>query len=265
MSAKVLVEDVGGGVRVIRLADPSRRNAIGARMRDELAAAASAVAADAHARALVVRADGPAFCSGADLVETFEGAADKTIEQVRLELMRIYDSFLRVRDLEIPTVAAVRGPAIGAGMNLALSCDVRLAAPDASFGALFSRIGLHPGGGCSYFLAQALGPQRALRVLLNGGTLDAPAAARGGLVDEIVDDPETAALAMAARWARLDPDLARGIKRSIRLAVASGFDAALDFESWAQAASARKPQIQEAVAQRRARSAAATGEKGVLS
>ncbi len=70
---------------------------------------------------------------------------------------------------------------------------------------------------------------------------------------------------MAARWARLDPDLARGIKRSIRLAVASGFDAALDFESWAQAASARKPQIQEAVAQRRARSAAATGEKGVLS
>src|SRR5205085_9949532 len=88
-------------------------------------------------------------------------------------------------------------------------CDVRLAAPDASFGAVFSRIGLHPGGGCTYFLTRLLGPQGALRLLLDGGSLDAQAAVRGGLVGEIVDDPETEASAMAARWAKLDPDLAR--------------------------------------------------------
>jgi len=251
VSAKVRLEDAGSGVRVIRLADPDRRNAIGHAMRDELAAAAGDVANDANARALVIRADGPSFCAGADVVETFGGLADLPVEAVRDELMRIYESFLKVRALEIPTIAAIRGNAIGAGLNLALCCDLRLAAPDASFGATFARIGLHPGGGCSYFLASALGPQRAMRVLLDGATLDARAAAAGGLVDEIVDDPESAALEIAARWARLDTKLARNIKKSLRLAVEKGFDAVLEFESWAQAETARGPGIQLVVAQRR--------------
>jgi enoyl-CoA hydratase len=256
VTAKVHLEHAGDGVRAIRLADPDRRNALDDQLRDELAAAVAVVAADADARALVVRADGPAFCAGADLVAVFGGAAEKSVEQVRSELRRIYDSFLRIRNLEIPTVAAIRGPAIGAGMNLALSCDVRLAAGDATFGALFSKIGLHPGGGCSYFLAHTLGAQRALRVLLDGETLDAQAAVASGLVDEIVDDPETTALEMATRWARLDPELSRAIKCSVRLAMTSGFDASLEFESWAQAVSAQKPQIQEVVARRRDRKGA---------
>jgi enoyl-CoA hydratase len=251
VTAKVRLEHAGDGVRVIRLADPAHRNALDDQLRDELAAAVAAVAADADARALVVRADGPAFCAGADLVAVFGGAADKSVEQVRSELRRVYDSFLRIRTLEIPTVAAIRGPAIGAGMNLALACDVRLAASDATFGATFSKIGLHPGGGCSYFLVHTVGPQRALRVLLDGQTVDARAAVAAGLVDEIVDDPETTALEMATRWARLDPELARAIKCSVRLAVTSGFDASLEFEAWAQAVSARTPQIQEVVEQRR--------------
>jgi enoyl-CoA hydratase len=238
-------------VRVIRLADPAHRNAMDDQLRDELAAAVAAVAGDADARALVVRADGPAFCAGADLVAVFGGAADKSVEQVRAELRRVYDSFLRIRTLEIPTVAAIRGAAVGAGMNLALSCDVRLAAGDATFGALFSRIGLAPGGGCSCFLTHTLGPQRALRVLLDGETLDARTALASGLVEEVVDDPETAALEMATRWAQLDPELARAIKCSVRLALTSGFDATLEFESWAQAVSAQKPQIQKIVEQRR--------------
>src|SRR5919198_6562731 len=96
----------------------------------------------------------------------------QTIDQIRNDVMRVYDSFLRILDLPIPTIAAVRGAAIGAGLNLALCCDVRLAAPDASFGAVFSRIGLHPGGGCTYFLTHLLGPQGALRLLLDGGSLD---------------------------------------------------------------------------------------------
>jgi enoyl-CoA hydratase len=251
VSHKVSLEDGGGGVRVIRLTDPAHRNALDEQLRDELAAAVAAVAGDSTARALVVRGDGPAFCAGADLVAVFGGAADKEVEQLRAELRRIYDSFLRVRDLEIPTIAAVRGPAIGAGMNLALACDVRLAGPDATFGALFSRIGLHPGGGCSFFLAQILGPQRALRVLLDGETLDAQAAQRWGLVDDVVDDPDAVALEIAARWARLDAELSRAIKRSVRLAVTAGFEASLEFEAWAQAVSARKPQIQHIVEQRR--------------
>ena len=266
MSDKVRLEDAGGGVRVMRLADPDRRNVIDRAMRDAMAAATAAVASDQAARVLVLRADGPAFCAGADVVETFGGAEEKSIEAVRDELGRIYDVIFGVRDLDIPTIAAVRGPAIGAGMNIALACDVRIAAPDAAFGATFSKIGLHPGGGCTYFLTQALGPQRALRVLLDGETIDATAALDGRLVDRVVDDPESAALEMAARWARLEPELSRAIKRSVRLAVSSGLEASAEFESWAQASSVRKPRIQEIVAQRRAKSsaAAAPSKKGVV-
>lgn len=264
MSAKVRLEDAGGGVRVMRLADPDRRNAIDGAMRDAMAAATGEIASDDAARVLVLRADGPAFCSGADLVETFGDASEKPIETVRDELGRIYDVILGVRRLAIPTIAAIRGAAIGAGMNIALACDVRVAAPDAQLGALFSRIGLHPGGGCSYFLTEALGAQRALRVLLDGGTIDARAALEGRLVDQVVDDPEAVALAMAARWAQLEPELSRAIKRSVRLAATAGLEASMEFESWAQAASAQKPRIRELVAERRARSAASAPRKGVV-
>ena len=260
MNGKVHLEDAGGGVRVMRLADADRRNAIDRRMRDDMAEATRAVASDPAARVLVLRADGPAFCSGADVVETFGGAAEKTIDTLRDELGRVYEVILGIRALAIPTIAAIRGPAVGAGMNIALACDVRIAAPDASFGATFSRIGLHPGGGCSYFLAQALGPQRALRVLLDGATLDARAALEGRLVDQVAEDPEAVALEIAARWATLEPELSRAIKRSIRLAVSAGLEASMEFESWAQAASARKPRVAEIVEQRRAR----TGAKGAM-
>jgi enoyl-CoA hydratase len=247
----VRVEEAGEGVRVLRLTNPARRNAIERGSRAELAAAVATIAADEAARVLVVTADGPAFCAGADLVDLFGEATTQTIDQIRNDVMRVYDSFLRILDLPIPTIAAVRGAAIGAGLNLALCCDVRLAAPDAVFGAVFSRIGLHPGGGCTYFLTRLLGPQGAMRLLLDGGSLDAEAALKGGLISEIVDDPEAEALAMAARWARLDPDLARAIKRSVRLASEAGFAATVEHEAWAQAASARRPEVQAVVEQRR--------------
>jgi enoyl-CoA hydratase len=252
-TAKVRVEAHGDGVRVIRLTNPARRNAIDRESRAELAAAVAVVASDEDARVLVVTADGPSFCAGADLVDVFGEAMTQSIDQVRADLMRVYDSFLRILDLPIPTVAAMRGAAIGAGLNLALSCDVRLAAPDVSFGAVFSRIGLHPGGGCSFFLTRLLGPQQALRLLLDGASLGADAALKGGLISEIVDDPEAAALALAARWAELDPDLARAIKRSVRLAEWAGFEATVEHEAWAQAASARRPEVQAVVEQRRRR------------
>lgn len=247
----VRVEDAGGGVRVLRLTNPGKRNAIDRVSRAELAAAVATMAADDAARVLVVAADGPSFCAGADLVELFGDAPSQPIAQIRAGLMQVYESFLKLLDLPIPTIAAVRGAAIGAGLNLALSCDVRLAAPDVTFGAVFSRIGLHPGGGCTYFLTRLLGPQGALRLLLDGGSLDAAGALRHGLVSEIVDDPEAAALEMAERWAKLEPALAQDIKRSVRLAADAGFAATVEYEAWAQAASATRPEVQAIVEQRR--------------
>jgi enoyl-CoA hydratase len=252
-AAKVRLEPGAAGLRVIRLADPAHRNAIDKVLRDGLARAVGEIARDPEARALVVTADGPDFCAGADLIDLFDGASDRPLEELRADLVRVYESFLALRALEIPTIAAVRGAAIGAGANLALSCDVRIAGRDAAFGFTFSRLGLHPGGGATWYLTAALGRARALRVLLDGDTLDAETLLRTGIAERVVDDPEAEALALATRWCALDPDLARSIKRAVGTAADEGFAASVELESWAQARSAQRPQIQQAVERMRAR------------
>ena len=252
-AAKVRLETHAAGLRVIRLSDPAHRNAVDNVLRDELARAVGDVARDGEARALVVTADGPDFCAGADLIDTFDGAAGRPLENVRADLVRVYDSFLALRGLAIPTIAAVRGAAIGAGANLALSCDMRIAGRDASFAFSFTRLGLHPGGGATWYLVDALGHGRALRVLLDGETLDAEALLHAGIVERVVEDPEAEALAMAARWCALDPDLARSIKHVVNTAAVEGFAASVELESRAQARSAQRPQIQAAVDRMKAR------------
>lgn len=246
MSTVELTEDSGRWT--LTLADPDRRNCLDDRMVRELGDAVSRVADDPGARTLVVTGAGTAFCAGADLPAMFGDAAGRTVSDIRSHLHQVYDSFLRLRDLAIPTIAAVQGPAIGAGLNLAMACDIRIAGPRASFGATFSRIGLHPGGGCTWFLVDALGPQKALALLLDGGSLDGEAAVREGLALQVADDPVATAHEMAARWAALDPALARDIKSAVGVARRGDFRATLEFESWAQASSATGPAIQDVVA-----------------
>jgi enoyl-CoA hydratase len=240
-----LTEDAGRWTLTLR--DPDRRNAIDGTLRAELAAAVQTVADAPDARTLLVLGEGPAFCAGADLPDLF-GTTGRTVAETRTHLHAVYDSFLRIRALPVPTVAAVHGAAIGAGLNLAMACDVRIAGPKASFGATFTRIGLHPGGGCTAFLVDALGPQRALALLLDGGSLDGPAAVAAGLAAELADDPVARARELVDRWAALDPELVRDIKTAVRIAARGDFAATLEFESWAQASSATKPAIQEVVA-----------------
>lgn len=153
----VLLEDgPADGVRVLTLNDPDRRNALSPGLQAELGDAVETVAADPDARALVVAGNGPAFSAGADLPAVF-GELHREVGEIRAGLHAIYDSFLRVRRLAIPTIAAVQGAAVGAGVNLAMCCDVRIAGPHARFGVTFTKLGLHPGGGCTWFLVQALG------------------------------------------------------------------------------------------------------------
>lgn len=247
MMNKTLYESRQDGVRLLKLNDPDRRNAIGPDLQRELAARISEVQTDPEARALVLSGEGTAFCAGADLPAIFT-ENDRSVSEIRQDLREYYQCFLPILDLQIPTIAAIQGPAIGAGLNLALCCDLRLAGPNALFGATFSRIGLHPGGGCTYFLTRCMGAQRALRVLLQGDTLDAGRAVANGLADEQVEEPLQQALVMASRFAKLDPQLCSDIKRAVRMSSEHGLEPSLEFETWAQASSATNPKVQQLVA-----------------
>src|SRR4249919_3896354 len=131
--------DIADGVATMTLDDPDRRNALTLPMVDEIVAAMDAIEKDEGVGAIVVTGAPPAFCAGADLgnlVDTGDGPGFRAI----------YEGFLRVARSPLPTIAAVNGAAVGAGMNMALGCDLRIAARRAKFDTRFIQIGLHPGG-----------------------------------------------------------------------------------------------------------------------
>ena len=243
---KIRIERHADGVRVLVLDDPAKRNAIGPEMRVELNDAAQQLADDADARCLVVTGSGSSFCAGADLVALFDidGAS---LSDIRARQLSYYESFLWLRELPYPTIAAVNGHAIGAGLNFALACDIAVAGPNSKFGASFAKLGLHPGGGCTSFLTKRIGPGRALRTLLLGLTLDGPEAYAQGLADAYAEDPSAEAMSFAASVAALEPSLAQDIKRSVSVAASSPFDVSVNVESWAQAASSFNPGVREGI------------------
>ncbi|MFI5429617.1 enoyl-CoA hydratase-related protein [Aeromicrobium sp. UC242_57] len=217
---------------------PERLNALDWPLLDELKAAVQTVADDAEARALVITGAGRGFCAGANLSNLF-GDLDRPTDEMRDHLMKVYDSFLGIRDLTIPTIAAVNGAAIGAGLNVALACDVVVAGPHAGFGPTFAEIGLHPGGGCSWMMTERMGRARATAALLSGAIIRSGEAYAIGLADEVADDALVAATERARLYAAREPKLMADIKQSVRIAATSDLATSLDFEAWAQASSMR--------------------------
>jgi enoyl-CoA hydratase len=227
------------GVLTLRLDNPARRNALdldlAAEIRDGLAAARS----DAALRCVVITGVGNSFCSGADLGGLIEQGGGSVLTRREL-LGAYYRTFLDVRDFPLPTIAAVNGPAIGAGLNLALCCDLRLASPSARFGATFVRIGIHPGGGATYLLSRLVGPARAAEMVLTGEVVEAGRAVEMGLANRLVasdDELADAASALAVVIAGNAPAAVRASKRALRFALDESFDAVLEVEALAQAAS----------------------------
>lgn len=204
------------GVALLTLDDPERRNALTAELVGEIVAAVAAAEADDAVGALVVTGAPPAFCSGADtsnLVQLGRGGGEGA-GTVR----GLYDGFLSVRDCTLPTVAAVNGPAVGAGFNLALCCDVRIAAESARFDSRFARIGLHPGGGHTWMLERAVGPQAAAAMVLFGERVDGARAVELGLAWRCVPDGAVVdeAVALAARAAEVPREVLRPVKQTLR-------------------------------------------------
>ncbi|MGH3669956.1 MAG: enoyl-CoA hydratase, partial [Pseudonocardiaceae bacterium] len=195
-----------GRVAVLTVSDPARRNALSVELSGLLARAVEACDADGSVHAIVITGAPPAFCAGGDL-RALAAAGESGYEG---ELQRIYAGFLAVAQATVPTIAAVNGPAVGAGLNLALACDVRLAGPGAMFDARFLQLGIHPGGGMTWLAQRALGPQTAAAMTLFGAPLDGQEAVRTGLAYRLVDtgdaggDPRSSAAHQAVVAAAVD-------------------------------------------------------------
>ena len=201
--------EVIDGVGLVTLDAPGRRNAFVLEMCAETATVLDALEADPSVGALVVTGAGSAFCAGADLSHL--GGSH------REGLLAIYEGFLRVARSPLPTIAAVNGPAVGAGMNLALACDVRLAARSARFDTRFLQLGIHPGGGHTWMMDQVVGPQATAAMVLFGEILDGTEAERHGLAWRCVPDDELLPLALelGARAAAAPRELVTRVKATM--------------------------------------------------
>jgi enoyl-CoA hydratase len=239
---------VADRVATLTLDNPSARNTMTAAMVAEILAAMDEIEADEGVGALVVTGAPPAFCAGADLGDLQRTEA--------IGLRTIYEGFLRVARCPLPTVAAVNGAAVGAGMNLALACDVRLAGRWARFDTRFLQIGLHPGGGHTWLLRRIVGPQAAAAAVLFGEVLDGAEAERVGLAYRCVDDEAllTAAHDMAALAANAPRALSIATKETLRdMASVADHAAAVDRELEPQVWSTRQPWFAERIAALQAR------------
>jgi enoyl-CoA hydratase len=216
--SELILLDVRNRVAVITVNDPDRRNAITAESSGLLREAVNRAEADPEVHAVVVTGAGKAFCAGADLSAL--GAAGGGAAEAGLQ--QLYDGFMAVGSCRLPTIAAVNGAAVGAGLNLALAADVRIAGPAAMFDARFQKLGLHPGGGATWMLQRAVGPQAARAALLFGVRFDADAAVRHGLALSVADDPVAAALELAAGPAAAPREVVLATKATMRATISPG-------------------------------------------
>jgi enoyl-CoA hydratase len=208
--ADMITLEVADRVAVVTLNDPDRRNVVSNALNDAVLAAMDELEARSDVGALIVTGAGSAFCAGADL----EDLANCDSEE---KLRTIYSGFLRLAGSSLPTVAAVNGPAVGAGLNLALACDVILAGASARFDTRFLQIGLHPGGGNTWRLRRITDLQSTMAMVLFGEVIDGPRAAEIGLAWRCVPDADLLAEAqtLAARAAAGPPELVRRMKATI--------------------------------------------------
>src|SRR4051794_24312842 len=148
------------GVALLTLDNPDQRNAMSPAMTGSWVAAIEELRADPTVRAVVVTGEGRAFCSGGD-TSWIAGDPDASVDDLRTRMLPFYRAWLSVRSLEVPPIAAVNGAAVGAGLCLALACDMRYAASSARLGAPFVRLGMHPGMAATWLLPEVVGPAAA--------------------------------------------------------------------------------------------------------
>ncbi|MGH8968723.1 MAG: enoyl-CoA hydratase/isomerase family protein, partial [Actinomycetes bacterium] len=251
----------GDGVVVVTLDLPDRRNAMSGQMTESWGRVMAALRSDRRVRVVVVTGEGSAFCSGGD-VSWIGSEPDATVDGLRDRMLPFYRTWLAVRDLEVPTVAAVNGAAIGAGLALALACDLRYAAEDARLGVPFTSLGMHPGMATTFLLPEVAGLAVARELLLTGRVVTGAEAATMGLVNRAVprDRVLGEALGVAEAVAATAPVAARLTKQALASGGHASFEAALQWEALAQPVTLATADLQEGLrAQKERRAARFTG------
>jgi enoyl-CoA hydratase len=214
----------------------------------------AALRSDRSVRAVVVTGEGSAFCAGGDVswIGSEPGAA---VDRLRERMLPFYRTWLSIRDLEVPTIAAVNGAAIGAGMALALACDLRYAAADARLGMPFTALGMHPGMASTYLVPEVAGLAVARELLLTGRIVTGAEAADMGLVNRSLPaaDVRAHALSVAQTVAAAAPVATRLTKAALAVGGPVTFDAALQWEALAQPVTLATEDLQEGLAAQRER------------
>lgn len=240
-----------GHVATLKLNRPDARNAMSVAMGEEVQRAADEVRADPEVRVLVVTGEGKAFSAGGDLGML---ARDAGLEGADAPGMggpprEFYRRFLSIHALPIPTVAAINGHAIGAGLCFALGCDLRIATSNAKMGMTFTKLGIHPGMGATYLLPRLIGSARAAELLFTGRVIDASEAERLGLINQVVPHEALvgAVQSLAHEIAAAGPVAVRLTKRALYRGLGHSLDDALDLESAQQAATFQTADAREGI------------------
>jgi enoyl-CoA hydratase/carnithine racemase len=230
--------DIEERVGTITLNRPDKLNAFTVQMVEELAAALAMLAAAEAVRVIVITGAGRAFCAGADvhLLKELIGSGDEATGRSLVDGMRQVAH--AIREAAQPVVASINGVAAGAGANLALACDFRIAAAGAQIGQVFMKIGIHPDWGGTYFLPRLVGASKALELFIGADMVDAPEAERLGIVNRVVEADRLAEATLA--WARgiadAPPLAVRRAKHAVYLSERATLDEMLDYELDAQLA-----------------------------
>jgi len=237
MTYECLIYEVKDSIATLTLNRPDRLNALGGSLRDDLHDAITRSASDPEVRVMIITGAGKGFCSGGDVKAMSEAKAGKRERPLMEKIAPGRDrTLLAMREAPQPIIAAVNGAAAGAGMNLALGCDIRLASTAAKFSQAFVKRGLHPDWGGTYFLPRVVGMAKAAELIFTGAVIDAAEALRLGIVSQVLAPEELlpAARALAGTIAAGPPIAIRLAKRGLYRNAESDLRTALEYETFAQ-------------------------------
>lgn len=242
------VERPREGVALVVLDNPTQRNAMSDEMTASWVRAVEELERDRSIRAVVITGEGSAFSSGGNL-GWLASEPDAGVDRLRDRMLPFYRAWLSIRRLEVPTIAAINGPAIGAGLCFAMACDLRFTTPTAKMGVPFTQLGLHPGMAGTFLLTEAVGPAVARDLFLTGRIVAGDEALRLGLVSRVLEgeDFREQALDAASQVAAAAPIATKLTKQALRDGGHGSFEHALQWEAMAQPITLATDDLQEGI------------------